>query len=350
MHAYRIERRRAALQEARTVPETLEPAEGEAIFALDLAAITANNVTYAVHNGPPLHYGRFFPATDDDWVVVPLWGFATATHCRSPHVSEGARFYGYWPSASQARLVPGRPRADGGFVDTAAHRQKLAAVYNSYRPAPASEADPLLALFQPLYGTAFVLDHYLAASPAGSRIVLTSASAKTALGTAFNLKQRGGLTLVGLTSPGNVEFVRKTGYYDEVLPYAAVETLDPAAPSILVDFAGNGALKARLHAHLAGLTASHIVGDTDWASPGTPPPTGPTPEFFFAPAVWEARAREIGPARFDAELAASLQAFLADTPRWLDLVRAEGEAGYAGAFNSLLAGRALASKGVVWTP
>ena len=356
MAGYSIERSRENLQNWRRVPLDLSPEDGpedgDVIARIDLAALTSNNVTYAVHGGPPLFYWNFFPATDAAWGVVPVWGYATILASRVPHVREGSRFYGYWPSATHLRLRPGAAKA-GGFSDMAPHRQGLAPVYNSYRPAD-DVADPqaqaLNALFQPLYGTGFVLAQSLAADVAeGRTIILTSASSKTALATAFNLKAVGART-VGLTSAGNRGFVERSGFYDRVLGYDEVEKLDGAAPSVLADFAGNGALKARLHAHLKGLTASHIVGDTDWAASGQAELAGPQPALFFAPSAWEARAREIGPAAFEAELAESLSAFLATTPSWLRVETVNGADGYADAFGRLLTNRAGPDVGFVWQP
>ncbi len=352
MTGYSIERARNDLSNWRTTALELEPAEGEAIARIDLAALTSNNVTYAVHGGPPLFYWNFFPATDAAFGVVPVWGYATIVASRAAHIAEGSRFYGYWPSATHLRLQPG-PLKAGGFSDMAAHRQGLAPVYNSYRPAdavsdPATQA--LNALFQPLYGTGFVLAHSLSADVAsGHTILLTSASSKTALATAFNLG-RAGAPPIGLTSPTNRAFVEKSGLYSRVLTYDEVETLDPSAASVLVDFAGNGALKARIHSHLKGLTASHIVGDTDWSGPKTNELDGPPPALFFAPTAWEARAREIGPAAFEAELASSLADFLATTPAWLTVEPVTGSEGYADAFGRLLANKAPASLGLVWRP
>jgi hypothetical protein len=352
MNGYTIERARGALSDWRTTVLELEPAEGEVVARIELAALTSNNVTYAVHGGPPLFYWNFFPATDAAWGVVPVWGYATVVASRAAHVREGSRFYGYWPSATHLKLTPSPTKA-GGFSDLAVHRQGLAPVYNSYRPAdalgdPAEQA--LNALFQPLYVTGFVLAHSLAADvAAGRQILLTSASSKTALATAFNLGSAGAKP-IGLTSAANRAFVERSGLYAHVLTYEEVESLDPTGQSVLVDFAGNGALKARLHTRLEGLTASHIVGDTDWNSPATAELAGPQPAPFFAPSAGEARAREIGPAAFEAELAQSLGAFLATTPNWLTVETVSGAEGHAAAFDRLLANRVPADLGLVWKP
>ena len=351
MSQYSIEIARADLSKQQTQALNLSPDEGEIIARIDLAALTSNNITYAVMGGPPLNYWDFFPASDPAWGIVPVWGYATVSESRSPHVAEGSRLFGYWPSATHVKLRPGPPKGEG-FSDISAHRLGLAPVYNSYRPTPGvtPEAEPLIALFQPLYGTGFVLAQSLQGDiGAGRTILITSASAKTALATAYNLK-RAGHPAIGLTSPANKGFVEQTGFYAQVLTYDALENLDPATPSVIVDFAGNGALKARLHRHLKALSASHIVGDTDWAAPADEPLEGPQPALFFAPTHWANRIREIGQQAFDAELNSSMAAFLATTPNWLHLETAQGPQGYTDSFNRLLANKLKPDEGLTWRP
>jgi hypothetical protein len=350
---WRIETRKDALTDHRTVAEELAPAEGEAIAAIDLVAVTANNVTYAVHHGPPLHYGAFFPASDPERVVVPLWGFATIAASRAEGVKEGDRFYGYWPSASQLRLAPG-PAGPRGFDDRAPHRQPMAGVYNQYvaagMMAASADEEAFAALFRPLFGTAFALDEALGAAPAADTVILTSASSKTALGTSWCLKRRGTVRVVGLTSPANARFVEGTGCYDAVVSYDEVEALDAAAPAVLVDFSGNGALKARLHRHLSGLVASHIVGDTHWAAPAEAELPGPAPALFFAPTSIAAMVKRMGPAGFQEALAGAMAEFGRDCACWLRVETHAGAEGFGRAFDPLVAGRADPAVGAIWTP
>ena len=160
--------------------------------------------------------------------------------------------------------------------------------------------------------------------------------------------QRAGVNVYGLQVNGNEVSGRVGSGADPA--YDEVEALDRSEPAVLVDFAGNGALKARAHAHLNGLAASHIVGDTDWRAPAGAELAGPRPELFFAPSAWEARAREIGPAAFEAELAGSLAEFLTTTPDWLTVETVTGADGHAAAFDRLLANRSPARLGTVWTP
>lgn len=351
MPGYAIERKRDALNEWRKVATDVSAGPGEIVVQVDLAALTSNNVTYAVFGGPPLHYWNFFPASDPDWGVVPVWGYATVTESQVDGIGPGSRYFGYWPSATHLKLRPGKLRP-GGFIDTSPHRLGLAPVYNSYRTADeAPELEPLVALFQPLYGTGHVLAASLAAEVAsGVPIILTSASSKTALSTAFNLTKAGGRA-IGLTSAANRAFVESTGFYASVLSYDEIDRLDPAAPSVLIDFTGNSELRARLHKALTGLASSIIVGNTDWQAnaPAGPLP-GPEPSFFFAPTHWEQQARELGPAVFDEQLANSLRSFLATAPGWMETREVTGPEGYAEAFAALMENRAPARIATVWKP
>ena len=108
------------------------------------------------------------------------------------------------------------------------------------------------------------------------------------------IRDRAGHPAIGLTSARNKEFAETTGYYRAVLSYEDLAELGAGAPSVLMDFSGNGALLTALHAHLKALSASHVVGDTNWSA--APPTTlaGPQPQLFFAPTHWEERAKAIG--------------------------------------------------------
>lgn len=354
MTGYAIETRIGDLTRHHINDISTDPADGEAIARLDLAAITANNVTYGVHHGPPMHYGRFFPTSDPRArITIPLWGFATIIASRADDVPEGSRFYGYWPAASHARLLPG-PMRHGGFDDSAPHRSAQAPIYNTYVPAaaiaPGTADEAFASLFRPLFGTAFALDDALGREPAATTIILTSASSKTALGTGWLLRQRPGLTVIGLTSERNREFTLSTGCYDQVLSYQALPELDANAPSALVDFAGNGGLKARLHTHLTGLVASHIVGDTHWAEPQAAALPGPTPALFFAPHSIAAMVARDGGAAFQSNLAKAITAFASNATTWLEVTHHHGKTGFSETFNALVEGHSDPAQGHVWTP
>ena len=116
-----------------------------------------------------------------------------------------------------------------GFVDASAHRQPMAAIYNQYTrcatdPGYDAQREAEQMLLRPLFLTSFLIDDFLADNHffGAHRVVLSSASSKTAYGTAFMLSGRissgvdAGLDqIVGLTSSRNLPFVQGTGFYQQ---------------------------------------------------------------------------------------------------------------------------------------
>ena len=278
----------AAPDAARALPE------GALRLRVERFALTSNNITYAAF-GDTLKYWQFFPTGEAGWGGIPAWGFAEVVDSHVDEVPVGERLFGFLPMASHLVVQPERIRA-AGFVDGSAHRRELPPVYSQLLRCT---ADPLYhaplegaqAVLRPLFTTAFLLDDFLAEQQAFGawRVVLSSASSKTACATAFCLAQRrgsaGALQVVGLTSERRRDFTASLGLYDEVLGYDELAALDPRIPVVYVDFAGDAGLRQRVHAHWAGrLVYSCAVGGTHWqqlAADEAPP--GPRPVFFFAP-------------------------------------------------------------------
>ena len=342
-----VEVLRDDLRTTRATERDAAPGDGEAAFAIELYALTANNVTYAAH-GVDMRYWDFF-SSDGQWGAVPVWGFARCTASNVEGVAAGDRFYGYWPMADTAVLSPARlsPR---GFVDGAAHRRDLPAVYNGYTRADDRFGDEALqALFRPLYVTSFLLDF---ACGEGGTAVLSSASSKTAIGLAHALKARGGWTVIGLTSLRNVGFVEATGLYDQVAVYDEVAGLRADGRIVYVDFAGDGELRARLHYHFTDqLAASIVVGDTHWEVSGAGRPLpGPRPAFFFAPTVMAERLAEWGPAGFDERLLGGWQGFMAAVAPWLTVTTLHGPDAARAAWTRLASGELDPAEGLVVRP
>jgi hypothetical protein len=341
-------------------------AEGELRVRLDTCAYTANNITYAAF-GDAMQYWAFFApydASDDDWGCIPVWGFGDIVESRCAGLDVGERLYGFWPTASHARLVPARI-TPAGFVDGAAHRAALHAVYNQYSRCPAdplytADTEDLQCLLRPLFTTSWLIDDFLADQgllDAGSaRVLLSSASSKTAIAAAAMLHRRQGIELVGLTSPRHRAFCESLGHYHRVLAYDELEGLDPAGPAVYVDFAGNAALRRRVHGHLPQLTYSCSVGGThvDQLGPaGTLP--GPRPTLFFAPAQAKKRMADWGGPVFQQRLVEAWQAFLHQAcggpAPWLRVLRHAAPAGLAELHGLVLQGQGDARDGHVmaWT-
>lgn len=334
--------RRDALDQL-AINETLapEPAEGEVLLQIESIALTANTVTYGVV-GETVGYWNFFPAPDG-WGVVPAWGFARVVASRCSEIAVGERVYGFLAMASHLIVVPGRI-GRGLFRDMAAHRQPMSAVYNQYRRLAAElpatpEREALRMLFEPLFLTSFLIEDALRRADfhGAERVVLTSASSKTALGTAYALRARSPqVERIGLTSAANLGFVVGTGLYDRVLAYDAIDALVPAdaptdapigapsgAPSgaqsgagtgtsVVIDFAGDPAVLAAIYATLPGGIAQCLrVGVTHHDAPATVSAAlAPRPVWFFAPDAATTLIGEIGQDAFNLAVAAQWDGFV----------------------------------------
>ena len=323
-------------------------AGGQVRVRVEQFALTSNNITYAAL-GNMLNYWQFFPTSEAGWGIVPVWGFGTVTESSHADVAVGERLYGYWPMGTQAVLSPQRANA-AGFSDGAPHRAGLHAVYNHYlrtRADPLYRADneDVQALLRPLFITSWLIDDFLQDQQffGAGRMLLSSASSKTAYGTAFQLAQRGGIEVVGLTSPGNVAFCESLGCYDRVVTYDALDQLDGATPSVYIDFAGSVGLRQRIHAHVTGLAYSCSVGAShvqDLGGAGQLP--GPRPVMFFAPAQVKKRHADWGAQGLNDRLVAAWNQFSAAVQTasnpWLVVHNHKGPEATQALFAAVLAG------------
>ena len=283
---------------------------GEALLRVDRVGLTANNVTYAVL-GESFRYWDFFPA-EHGWGLVPLWGFADVVGSAADGVAVGGRVYGYLPPASHLVVRPGRADARG-FRDASPHRASLPSPYNAYAlttgdAAYRDDQEDLLVLYRPLFFTSFMLADQLEDNGwfGAEALVLSSASSKTAYGTAFLLRGQGP-QLVGLTAAGNVPFTESLGCYDRVLPYEAADQLSPALASAYLDFAGRADIRAKIRGRLgAALVHEAVVGVTHQERAGAQALGGP-PVLPAAPAGSAPRSRRHPPrrARRPAQIAAT---------------------------------------------
>ena len=333
--------RKGALAETSPLPDVGAAGPGQARFVVEQFALTANNVTYAVH-GEDFAYWKFFPAPDG-LGIVPVWGFGRVEASHADGVNEGERYFGYWPMAGASVLQP-VAASRAGFTDGAAHRAGLPPFYNRYNSATSDwGSEELQSLFRPLYATAFLIDALIATRPVDT-LLLSSASSKTALGVAQAAKGR--QRVVGLTSAANRDFCVATGYYDQVLSYGEIADVQGDAVAF-VDMAGNGTVRHDVHSRLGDrLKESHVVGDTHWQEGNVQQLPGPAPQLFFAPTVAQGRVAEWGPAGFDARLNAGWRSF-ADTLGWLRVERVQGRHEVADAWADLVRGRIDPAVGII---
>jgi hypothetical protein len=362
---------RADLMQTQIGPDPDAPAsrplaDGQARLAIEHFALTANNITYAAF-GEAMKYWQFFPAINPAQGCLPVWGFATVCESRAEGLALGRRVYGYFAAGTHLVVQAARITARG-FADAAPHRQELAAVYNQYSFC---DADPgwqpgqegQQAVLRPLFITSFLIDDFLAENSffGARQVLLSSASSKTAYGTAFCLALRRGTPgaphIVGLTSPGNATFTRSLGCYDEVRLYDEVPSLEPGVPSVYVDFAGNAALRRAVHERFAQTLAhSSSIGGTHWSELGSGGGLpGPRPTLFFAPAQIKKRSAPPpegwGRDGLERRMAVAWEAFMgrvnsASEP-WLRIESRQGSTAVQQAYADLLGGRSDARVGLM---
>jgi hypothetical protein len=324
-------------------------AAGQVRVRVDSFALTSNNITYAAF-GDAMNYWQFFPSGQAGWGIVPVWGFGTVVQSQHPGVAVGERLYGYWPMASFAVLQPDR-LTTAGFSDAQPHRAALHAVYNQYQrtstdPFYTADTEGVQSLLRPLFMTSWLIDDFLADNDffGANVMLLSSASSKTAYGTAFQLIQRPGIEVVGLTSAGNRAFCESLGCYSRVLTYDELGNVPADAACVYVDFAGNADLRMRIHTRFANLKYSCSIGGTHVEQlGGAKNLPGPRATLFFAPAQVKKRQGDWGPGQLGQRLVQGWNAFRARVQDaqnpWLTVREHRGANEVERAYAQVLAGR-----------
>jgi hypothetical protein len=321
-------------------------APGQVRLKVERFALTANNITYAV-TGDSLKYWQFFPSGDEAWGIVPVWGFATVAESLCDGVEVGERLYGYLPMASHLVVEPGRVNPLG-FHDASTHRRELPPVYNHLLRCSAdagyrADREAEQALLRPLFVTSFLIDDFFGEAQffGAQQALLSSASSKTAYGTAFCIRQRTPqpVRIIGLTSARNVAFTKSLGCYDEVIAYEDLARFLARLPatkkSVYIDFSGDNTLRRAVHEYFQdALTFSSAIGATHWEDFGgkTGALPGPRPIFFFAPSQAQKRSgpppEGWGPGGLMQRVGHAWNAFMqpvtAASPPWLTVVAEQG--------------------------
>ncbi|MCR9144762.1 MAG: DUF2855 family protein [bacterium] len=346
------------------------PGPGQALLKVDRFALTANNVTYALL-GESFGYWKFFPATltggdnetDDAYGIIPVWGFADVIASQHDSLSVGQRYYGYLPAATHLLVEPGRSSA-AGFLDNAPHRQGMNSIYNQYAltsadPGYRQSDEAYQALLRPLFTTSFLLEDFIRDSDyfAATNLIVSSASSKTAYGTAHLLHNNkpAHIKLIALTSKRNRDFVVGLGCYDSVVSYdpEEIDQIDSQTPAAYFDFAGDTEIRDRVHAHFgdrlqhsANIGSAHAQSVLQ-AGPDRAPAAGPKPELFFAPGQAKKRLREWRPAGFAERMAAGWDSFLPVVRQTIEVAEIAGAEELAAAYAAIAGGTAAANKATI---
>ena len=301
----------------RTDPETLQP--NQVLLRIDRFALTSNNISYAVQ-GDRMQYWDLFP-TQPGFGIIPTWGFAEVVSSNHPGIKVGDRYYGFLPMGTHLPVQPTKV-SNTGFLDATRCRRSLSPVYNLYTSTKndtqyALEKESLISIFRPLFNTSFLIDDFLGDQNffRASRVLITGASSKTAQALVYLLSKRRqaqtlGVSLIGLTSSRNKAFVQTLGWYDEVMEYADLESMEPNASSVVVDFSGSNLLQRRLQMLLNDrLVYNCLVGFVDWQNLLGENGESNSGEFFFAPTHGQKRMADWGAAGFQQRVTYAWTAF-----------------------------------------
>jgi Protein of unknown function (DUF2855) len=335
-----------------TVAERSGPAEpelepGEVLLGIDRFGFTSNNVTYAAF-GEAMQYWAFFPAPEG-WGRIPVWGFADVTRSAHDAIGEGERVFGYLPMSTHLVVRPDRV-SPAGFVDASPHRAALPGAYQQYSrvaadPGYTPEQEDHQALLRPLFMTSFLIEDFLTDNAlfGAQTVVFSSASSKTALGTAFLLSENpsAACEVIGLTSPEHISFCERVGYYDRVIAYDQLESISPDSETVFVDMAGAGRVLNDVHHHLRDhLKHSCIVGATHWEQREVHDELpGPEPQFFFAPTQIAKRIEDWGSGGVEKGFARAWQAFMPSVSGWMQIRYGRGPKAVEAVYRNTLEGK-----------
>ena len=333
------------------IPSVAELPDDALLVEIERFAFTANNITYAML-GDDLKYWQLFPEPKG-FGNIPVWGIGRVIVSLHPQVSEGERLFGYFPMATHL-VIEAADVSKRGLRDAAAHRQGVATVYNAYArvfddPAFAGRQGDYQALLRPLFMLSFLVDDSLAETDfhGARRVILSSASSKTAFGLAHLLHLRRQIHVIGLTSAANVEFVKSLGCYDEVVGYDQVASLPTDQDAAFVDMAGDGKLRGKLHRHFGDrLRYSGRIGLTHQNKSGEEAELpGPRPSWFFAPDQMRKRAREWGPGGIETRLGAAWSGFAPKLAQWITVIEGRGQSAVRQVYLDTLGGRVRPQQG-----
>lgn len=354
--------RKDDITQTRVVETTIpEITDGEIVVAIDNFALTANNITYGVV-GEKIGYWNFFPPAGEDtagWGVIPVWGFADVIASKAEDIAEGERLYGYFPMGGHLKMTPTKVK-DGRLIDGAAHRSALPPVYNTYlrvnaEPGYDRAMDAARACLYPLYATSFCIYDFLLDHDwyGAERVITVSASSKTAVGLAYALADAPDApSHLGLTSPGNAEFVRGLGLYDAVTTYDEIDGIDASVPSVIIDMSGSGGVLGQLHALLKdNMRYCSNVGVTHWEDNEMGADfIRERSEMFFAPGHIQKRSQDWGKGVFEQKSFAFWQDAAGKSRDWLSVQEAKGIEGLQQYYDEVREGRLAPKQALIIKP
>jgi hypothetical protein len=217
-------------------------------------------------------------------------------------------------------------------------------------------------LYRPLFWTAHWFEDKLNIEEyyKARRVLISSASAKTAFCIAYKIRQRAmkGVEVIGLTSSKNMAFTKGLGLFDHVLTYDQVPTLNASdGPWVYVDIAGNTQLNKQILEHLSGHIASAFTIGMTKVLEGSDPTansldksesTESTMTLFFTPAHLMVRRQQLSPEEFVAVQKAAWSSLMKDCIDWVR-VQTTGGDGVLEKYQETVDGKVGPNEGLVFS-
>ncbi|AWK10979.1 DUF2855 domain-containing protein [Streptomyces spongiicola] len=324
---------------------------GEVRLAAERFALTAITATYARLGESELPFFDAF-AGPEGYGRVPTWGYARVEESRRPEIPVGARYFGFLPLSTHVTLAA--EPTERGFDDVAPERDFLHPWYRGYlRVGELDPQDDHRLLLKPLYPASFNLAEFLVREHPTAAVLITSASSKTAVGLAALLSRQEGITTLGVTSQGNLGFVRGLGHYDMVTTYDEPAWGEVPEPVVLVDFTGEAGRLFSVYERLGtALKDALLVGYTHPGAEIEPPEglTAPEPWIFFTPSEEQRLIEKEGEDAYRTRYQQAENALVENARSWLSITRRSGPEALVDTYRLLIAGGLPAHTGTVVAP
>ncbi|CAK9025715.1 unnamed protein product [Durusdinium trenchii] len=215
-------------------------------------------------------YHNFYKASEENLYRSACWGFATVMESTHDKVAVGTRLYGLLPAAryqvqTVGDTIPGK-KDEPSCVELAMEGvpfnlrrfQEMEVVSDCMEP----HLEDWIICTKEIYTMAYYMDEQLLVDTGMINCVIIScASAKTALALAFCLRMRDMRYVFGLTSKDHLDFARSTDLFHEVFSYDNVASLPNNHTVVYMDFKCDGELRQQITLRMGtNLMYNMVVG------------------------------------------------------------------------------------------
>eukprot|EP00927_Polykrikos_kofoidii_P080152 TRINITY_DN77022_c0_g1_i1.p1 TRINITY_DN77022_c0_g1~~TRINITY_DN77022_c0_g1_i1.p1 ORF type:complete len:496 (-),score=63.70 TRINITY_DN77022_c0_g1_i1:25-1512(-) len=291
-------------------------------------------------------FHQIHPSSEDKTFRSGCWGIATILETNHSKVTAGTRLFGFFPPCRYAVCSVGAVVAPATPSDTA--RIVLSSddvPFNFSRFLECEVLDPgmcadpswddwRIAMKEP-YTAAFYMDEQLLVETGMiKRVIISCASAKTAIALAYCLRMRGMANVIGVTSESHREFASSTDLYHEVISYDEVQSLPTNQCAVFVDFRCDEGLRQTIAKRLGTqLMCSMLVGPSTFQKKATELrfEQARGREVSFDEAAWRQRRRrvaEVTQTNRDETLRYSFAAFVERMRRHIRLRTVSGSSAF----------------------